>query len=106
MTNLEAIRLARGESRNALAVAVDVSRTTIIKLETGETEEPTYSLVVALAEHFSVLPESLFLPDHSDTSLQTDLVDHEQQQEADLLNAQIAAPTPPTEAPAPAQENV
>ncbi len=70
MTNLEALRQAKGESRNALAVAVDVSRTTIIKLETGETEEPTYSLVMALADHFNVVPNALFLPSHSDLSLQ------------------------------------
>ena len=72
MTNLEALRQAKGESRNALAVAVDVSRTTIIKLETGETEEPTYSLVIALASHFNVVPSALFLPACSDVALQNE----------------------------------
>ncbi|WP_293910206.1 helix-turn-helix transcriptional regulator [Deinococcus sp.] len=62
MTNLESLRQAWGESRNALSVAVGVSRTTIIKLETGETQEPTYSLVIALADHFDVDPSALFLP--------------------------------------------
>lgn len=62
MTNLEATREARGMSRNALANAIEVSRTTIIKLEEGEIEEPSYSLVMKLAEKLEVAHESLFLP--------------------------------------------
>lgn len=62
MTNLEAIREARGMSRNALATAVDVSRTTIIKLEEGETEEPSYGLTMKIADALRTEHTALFLP--------------------------------------------
>ena len=62
MTNLETLREAQGMSRNALAGAVEVSRTTIIKLEMGETEEPAYSLVMSLARVLAVPHSDLFLP--------------------------------------------
>lgn len=70
MTNLEATREARGMSRNALATAIGVSRTTIIKLEEGDIEEPSYSLVMNLAEKLGVPHQSLFLPSHSTKVLQ------------------------------------
>ena len=71
MTNLEAVRESRQISRNALAVGVGVSRTTIVKLETGETEEPTYSLVIGIANFLGVPDEALFLPADSNISLLT-----------------------------------
>lgn len=70
MTNLETIRESRGMSRNALAKQVKVSRTTIIKLETGETENPTYELVMGIANALNVDHASLFLPAHSTRVLQ------------------------------------
>lgn len=70
MTNLERIREAKGLSRNALAVGVKVSRTTIVKLETGETEEPTYSLVTDIAEFLEVEPSAFFLPPNIPKDLQ------------------------------------
>lgn len=62
MTNLETIREARGMSRNALAVSVGVSRTTIVKLEEGETEDPSYALTMGIAGKLGVDHTSLFLP--------------------------------------------
>ena len=72
MTNLEATREARGMSRNALATAIEVSRTTIIKLEEGEIEEPSYSLVMKLAQKLDVPHESLFLSADSTKVLQAE----------------------------------
>ena len=70
MTNLESLRGEHGLSRNALAVGVGVSRTTIVKLETGETEEPTYSLVMDIADFLGVEPKSLFSSSQSVLTLQ------------------------------------
>ena len=70
MTNLETIREARGMSRNALAGAVGVSRTTIVKLEEGETEDPGYQLTMDIAGALMADHKDLFLPAGSEISLE------------------------------------
>lgn len=70
MTNLAALREARGMTRNALANAVEVSRTTIVKLEEGETEDPGYALTMKIAAQLEVPHTALFLPSGSTTALQ------------------------------------
>lgn len=62
MTNLATLRQERGVSKRKLAAAVGVSRTTILKLEAGETEEPSYGLTMEIARELQVAHELLFLP--------------------------------------------
>lgn len=71
MLGLEAIRSAKDLSRNKLANRVQVSRTTIVKLEAGEIEDPSYSLVLALATELEVKPETLFLAPDSVIALES-----------------------------------
>ena len=48
------LRLARGESLQAVAGAVEVSKAHIWELEKGRTDNPSMGLVTRLADHFGV----------------------------------------------------
>lgn len=72
MTNLETIREARGMSRNALAVKLGVVRNTIVKLEEGQTYNPSYHVVMEIAKELAVDHTALFLPAGSTVVLGTE----------------------------------
>ena len=65
MVHLRQIREGRSLSRAQLADRVEVSSSTINQLERGIIKEPSYSLVVKLANALEVEPGAFFLP--SDT---------------------------------------
>ncbi len=48
------LRLAKGESLQNVADAVDVSKAHIWELEKGRTDNPSMALVTRLADHFGV----------------------------------------------------
>ena len=58
MVKLKALRTERGESREALAVAVGVSYSTIANLESGRTT-PLLDVAVRIARHYGVSVESI-----------------------------------------------
>jgi putative transcriptional regulator len=60
VTNAVAVyRQKRGETQEALAAAVEVSRQTIIAIERGN-YSPSVALAIRLAGHFRVTVETLF----------------------------------------------
>lgn len=56
---LTQMRLARGESLQQVADAVEVSKAHIWDLEKGRTDNPSMALVTRLADHFGVSLASL-----------------------------------------------
>ena len=57
------LRAARGWSQSHLAELLDVSRQTVIAIETGR-YDPSLPLAFALARLFEQPIESIFFPDH------------------------------------------
>lgn len=65
------LRLARGESLQDVADAVEVSKAHIWELEKGRTDNPSMALVTRLADHFEVsirylVDEDIDAPDAED----------------------------------------
>lgn len=59
---LRKIRRERDESQEELAQAVSVSRQTIIDIEKGHTKRPSDELMTAIADHYGIPVENIFLP--------------------------------------------
>jgi len=65
---LAQLRLRKGESLQAVATAVGVSKTHVWQLEKGSSENPSLELLKKLAEHFKV-PMTFLADTDSSTSL-------------------------------------
>jgi DNA-binding XRE family transcriptional regulator len=61
MPKLETIRKSKGMSRETLARHVDVSSSTIYHLERGLITEPSYHMVLRLAEVLECVPNDFFV---------------------------------------------
>lgn len=66
---LAELRLRKGESLQAVATAIGISKTHVWQLEKGESGNPSLDLLRKLAQHFAV-PLSFLAEADSETSLE------------------------------------
>lgn len=84
---LRELRVKKGESLQAVADAVGVSKTHIWELEKGHSENPSIDMLTKLANHFKVTISELVGEDLKDKSADKDLLRmFRQAQDSDLTS--------------------